>query len=103
MNVKELAELLKEKKYTEFYFEVEKISPRVLRYIFDYVDYGATQDDMIENTSKEKFQRWRSLLAGETETDYLIKKETEYIKKGLKDFCVLYELTDEEKRQACLL
>lgn len=92
MNVKKLAELLKEKKYLEFYKGIEEVSPRVLHYIFDYIDYLSTQDDLFNNTSTEQFKKWRLLLAEETVTDYLIKNNLDQ-----------YTLSEEEKQQACLM
>lgn len=92
MNVKELAELYKEKRYSDFYDYAEKMSPRVLHYVFDYIDYTESQDELMEKTSSEQFKRWRYILAGYTEDEYLLRHNYD-----------LYTLSEEEKRQACLI
>lgn len=92
MNVKELAELYKEKRYLDFYEYAKKMSPRVMQYLFDYIDYIESQKTLRENTSNEQFVKWRDFLVGDTEPEYLLEHNYD-----------LYTLSEEEKRQACLI
>ena len=96
MNVKEMAELLRQEKYNEFCNACEDISPRAIHYIFDYTqDRGNFQKKLFENVSPEQFKKWRYTLSGEAENEYIQKNNLDF--KGY-----FYELSPEEKLQACL-
>ena len=56
MNVKELAELLKQKKYDEFCNACENMSPRAIYYINDF------QDELYNNVSSDQFKKWRYVI-----------------------------------------
>lgn len=105
MNIKELAKLLKEKNYNEFCNSVSKLSPRVfgLNYFDKYVEkeYGTEfaqnfQKELYENVSFEQFKKWRHAFSLEAENDYIQKN-------NLDALGYFYELTPEEKKQACLI
>lgn len=90
MNVKDISRLIKEKKYNEFCAALQKISPRVISYI-EGID-GAFQDELEANVSAEQFQKWRYFLSIDAENEYVMKHNNN-----------LYKLSEEEKRQACLI
>lgn len=103
MNVKELAKLLKEKKYDEFCNSCMEISPRAIHYIFNHIEktYGHEfsmrfQDELYEHVSSEQFKKWRHALSGEAEMEYIEKYD-------LDRLGYFYVLTEEEKKQACLI
>lgn len=91
MNIKELAEFAKQKKYNDFCNGLEEISPRVTHYLTPLLSKNF-QDDLHDNVSPEQFKKWRYALSAEAETEFLIKHDTDQ-----------YTLTDEEKKQACLI
>lgn len=94
MNVKELVQLMKQKKYVEFCNACEEISPRALHYLCDAAGSGVLgefQDELYEKVSAEQFSRWRYLFSFEAEVEYIKKHNAN-----------LYKLSPEEKRQACL-
>ncbi len=63
MNVKELAELLKQKKYDGFCNACENMSPRTIHYIYDFIDNF--QDELYNNVSPEQFKKWRYVISGD--------------------------------------
>jgi len=91
MNIKELAELAKQKKYDDFCNGLKEISPRVTHYLTPLLDTDF-QDDLHNNVSPEQFKKWRYALSTEAETEFLIKNNLDQ-----------YTLTNEEKKQACLI
>ncbi len=91
MNVKELVELAKQKKYNDFCNGLEEISPRVIHYLTPLLDTDF-QDDLYNNVSPGQFRKWRYALSAEAETEYLIKNNIDQ-----------YSLTEEEKKQACII
>lgn len=101
MDLKEIFELMKQRKYAELCEAVCQISPRVfsfgyfdkyLREHFDNEFIKTLQNDLENNVSAEQFQKWRSAIGADTEDDYLISHNLD-----------LYTLSEEEKRQACLI
>ena len=90
MNVKDISRLIKEKKYNEFCDALQKFSPRVRSYI-EGAD-GAFQDELEANVSAEQFQKWRHFLSIDAENEYVMKHNNN-----------LYKLSEEEKKQACLI
>lgn len=106
MNVKELAEMLRREKYDEFCNALDEFSPRVLRdFLYDHAkDISDYETKLCDNVSPEQFKKWRYKISSEAENEYLRKKERENAEKGDEDpGWILYEFTDEEKRQACLI
>lgn len=91
MNVKELAELAKQKKYKDFCNGLKEISPRVTHYLTPLLDANF-QDNLHDNVSPKEFKKWRYALSAEAETKYLVKNNIDQ-----------YSLTEEEKKQACII
>lgn len=101
MDLKEIKILMERRRYKELCEAVCEISPRVFslgyfdKYVRNHFDNGfikTFQDDLKNNVSAEYFQKWRSAIGADNEDDYLIAHNLD-----------LYTLSEEEKRQACLV
>ena len=105
MNLKEIAVLIQEKKYNEYIDACIEISPRIFtrgyfeKYMETNIDTNSVVmffEELSKNVTSEQYKKYSDLLSIEAENDYIQRNNLDV--QGY-----FYELTPEEKKQACLI